>query len=87
MSYREECIVHKSIQRGIIEQRPNIISGKKPANGEWLLIVFSFNRNKPSIWNEYKTEELARKQMNKMLRYFPTYVVEKSIFEKHYKGK
>lgn len=86
MSYKAENVQHKAVQIGIIEQRSVLSSKKKNTNLPWLLISYRNRSSKASVWGEYKTEELARKQMNKMLRYFPTYVVEKSIFDKYYKG-
>lgn len=79
--YREESIRRKLVQRGIIELKP-VTHTKKRIDGPWLAVYLRNGRW--GVWNSYKTEEFAVKQMNKMLGYWPMYVVERSVFEAHY---
>ena len=82
--YREESIRRKLVQRGIVEVRA-VNNTKKRIAGEWLAVYF--RRGSWGEWNSYKTEADARKQMHKMLRYWPMYVVERSVFDAHYAGQ
>ena len=82
--YREESIRRKLVQRGIVEVRA-VNNTKKRTAGQWLAVYFK--RGRWAEWNSYKTEADARKQMSKMLRYWPMYVVERSVYEAHYVGQ
>lgn len=82
--YREESIRRKLVQRGIVEVRA-VNNTKKRSAGQWLAVYF--RRGCWGEWNSYKTEADARKQMDKMLRYWPMYVVERSVFDAHYAGQ
>ena len=82
--YREEAIRRKLVQRGIVEVRA-VNNTKKRTAGQWLAVYFK--RDRWAEWSSYKTEADARKQMNKMLRYWPMYVVERSVYEAHYVGQ
>lgn len=82
--YREESIRRKLVQRGIVEVRA-VNNTKKRTAGQWLAVYFK--RGRWAEWSSYKTEADARKQMNKMLRYWPMYVVERSVYEAHYVGQ
>ena len=82
--YREESIRRKLVQRGIVEVRA-VTNTKKRTAGQWLAVYFK--RDRWAEWGSYKTEADARKQMNKMLRYWPMYVVERSVYEAHYVGQ
>lgn len=79
--YREESIRRKLVQRGIVETRP-VANTKKRIDGAWLAVYLRGGRW--GVWNSYKTETVARKQMEKMLGYWPMYVVERSVFDAHY---
>ena len=67
--YIDGCILHKQVQRGIIEQRPVSNSKKKSIKNNWLTVYWHNRDSKWHIWNEYSSEELAHKQMTKMIRY------------------
>ena len=79
--YREEAIRRKLVQRGIVDVRPAVAT-KKRIDGAWLAVYLRGGRW--GVWNSYKTEADARKQIDKMLRYWPMYVVERSVYELHY---
>lgn len=86
--YRDDCIKHKLVQRGIVDQR-KVTTPKKKVDCEWLTVYWHNTDTKWKIWNRtgYKLETDARKVMEKMLRYWPLWVVHRSIFESHYKPK
>lgn len=78
-SYKEECIIRKCVQRGVIELKPS--KAKKPRSNEWLLVFLNFGSWR--VWNSYKNEEFAFKQLNKM-SFWRMYVVHADIFAAHY---
>lgn len=84
--YREECIKHKLVQRGIVEQRP-VTANKPKLKGDWLIVYFSHKDNRWSIWhsNGYRSEEDARKSLRSISFWYPL-VVERSIFNDYYKN-
>lgn len=81
--YRESCIKYKNVRIGIIDQKDGHGNKHKTILKNWLAVYF--RKHKCAIWKEYKTEAEAYKQMIKMINYWPMYVVEKEIYEKHYR--
>jgi hypothetical protein len=83
--YREECVKHKLVQRGILEQRP-VPNSKKSQGGEWLTVYYDNRSQRWMIWHSkgYKFESDARKIMDKMIRYWPMYIVHRKVFETFY---
>ena len=81
--YREGCIKHKAVQRGIIDQRA-VPNTKKKLKGDWLRV--QFYSGQWHVWGEYVHEEDARKNMIKMNYYTPRYfIVERDVFDRSYR--
>ncbi len=58
---------------------------KKRTGASGLLCISNVDVGPNGI--SYKTEADARKQMSKMLRYWPMYGPERSVYETHYVGQ
>jgi hypothetical protein len=84
--YREECIKHKLVQKGIIEQR-SVTVNKPKAKCDWLIIYFDGRNNRWNTLNKngYRTEEDARKALRSIYFYHP-FVIERHVFEEYYKS-
>lgn len=88
-SYREGCVKHKMVQRGIAEPRPVSANKNRSEEHRWLVVYhypFSLSKNwRP--WNKqgYKTEEEALRVANKHGGY-RAYIVDREVFDRCYKN-
>jgi hypothetical protein len=88
MSYTKISNVYcKAVKNGIIDQRSIPYSKKKQLDYNWFCVRLNYKTGYFFICGKYKTELEARKQMDKVLRYSPMFIIEKTIFESCYSFK